>query len=214
MQLPDRNSIPVHVIDDDPAVRDSLRWLLESEGLTVLLYPDADTFLESLTLETTGCVLLDVRLPGMSGVDLMEKLAESEATLKVIMISGHADVTDAVRSMKAGAIDFVEKPFPREVLLSRVHQTLEACERQQSEDIQIRSICERLDSLTPRESTVMKMVVRGMLNKQIATELGLSQKTVEVHRAHVMQKMHATSLAELVRMSVAIEELQLAEAVA
>ncbi|MEM0913501.1 MAG: response regulator transcription factor [Planctomycetota bacterium] len=195
----------VYVIDDDEAVLDSLRWLIESIRLPVKTYATAAAFLAELARDAPGCVVADVRLPGMSGLDLQDRLNEMGVTLPVIVITGHGDVPMAIRAMKAGAFDFLEKPFSDEVLLDRVRAALrlEASERRSAEHFQ--AVAEKRASLTPRERQVMDLVVQGKLNKQIASELELSHKTIEVHRAHVMEKMAARSLAELVRMAVMLE---------
>ncbi|MEM1208174.1 MAG: response regulator transcription factor [Planctomycetota bacterium] len=195
----------VFVIDDDEAVLDSLRWLIESIRLPVRTYPTAAAFLAELPRDAPGCVVVDVRLPGMSGLDLQDRLNELELNLPVVVITGHGDVPMAIRAMKAGAFDFLEKPFSDEVLLDRVRAALQrdALDRRSAEHH--RAVAERRAQLTPRERQVMDLVVQGKLNKQIASELELSHKTIEVHRAHVMEKMAARSLAELVRMAVLLE---------
>jgi len=195
-----------YIIDDDKAVRDSLQWLIESVGLNVKTYETAQSFLEDVDHNAAGCIVLDVRLPGMSGLDLLEHMERININLPTIMITGHGDVPVAVRAMKAGAVDFIEKPFSDQVLLDRVREALTRDKENRRNAAEMGEIQIRLAKLTPRERQVMKLVVQGMLNKQIATELGLSHKTIEVHRAHVMEKMGATSLAELVRMVVACEE--------
>lgn len=191
----------VYVVDDDKAVRESLRWLLESVGLRVALYASADAFLTSYTPQMAGCLVVDVRLPGMSGLDLQQTLTHRGVRLPVIVITGHGDVPVAVRAMKAGAIDFIEKPFSDQTLLDRVRYGLELDARQRTQESEELRLRQRLSRLTPREREVMHMVVRGKLNKQIASDLGLSHKTIEVHRAHVMEKMEADSVAMLVRMA-------------
>ncbi len=195
-----------YIIDDDKAVRDSLQWLIESVGLQVRTYETAQHFLEEVDHNAAGCLVLDVRLPGMSGLDLLEHMEKIGISLPTIMITGHGDVPVAVRAMKAGAVDFIEKPFSDQVLLDRVRDALERNKSNRRNAAEMTEIQLRLAKLTPRERQVMRLVVQGKLNKQIATELGLSHKTIEVHRAHVMEKMGAASLAELVRMVVACEE--------
>ncbi len=192
----------VHVIDDDAAVRDSLRLLIESVGLRAKAYESAAEFLETCAPDAAGCILLDVRMPGMSGLELQERLNSRGATMPIILITGHGDVSMAVRAMKAGALDFIEKPFSDQVLLDRVHLALEKDARQRAQQVIETEIEQRFALLSPRERTVMSMVVSGMSNKAIAADLGLSQKTVEVHRAHVMSKVNADSLAELVQMAI------------
>ncbi|MFI4861612.1 MAG: response regulator transcription factor [Phycisphaerales bacterium JB063] len=199
------NQQTVYVVDDDAAVRDSLQWLLESVGLSVKSYGSANAFLAEADQSCRGCLVVDLRLPGLSGLDLMDQLNNKSIQLPTIMITGHGDVTAAVRAMKAGAIDFIEKPFNDEILLDRVRAALAMDIEQFASVEHLREIAGRAERLTPREVQVMGLVVQGKLNKQIATELGLSHKTIEVHRAHVMEKMQAGSLAELVRMSVALE---------
>jgi len=192
----------VFVVDDDRAMRDSLRWLLESVGLSVRTYATAAEFLGDYDATRPGCLVLDVRMPGMSGLDLQAELTRRGAGLPTIVVTGHAEVPMAVRAVKAGAIDFIEKPFSDQLLLDRVRQALEI-DRQ---DREVRGRREearrRLESLTAREREVLGLVVAGRANKEIAATLGLSTKTVEVHRAHVMSKMEAESLAELIRVAI------------
>lgn len=199
----------VYVIDDDEAVRASLRWLLEGADLPVRAFATAPAFLADLAAATTrptGCALVDLRLPGMSGLELLEQLSARSTGLPVIMITGHGDVAAAVRAMKFGAFDFIEKPFDEHYLLERVKEALQADARQLRVTTDVDTLHERLNRLSGRERQVLELIVHGWLNKQIAAELGLSQKTVEVHRAHVMDKMQAGSFAELVRMAVALEQ--------
>lgn len=197
----------VYVVDDDKAVRDSLRWLIESGGVRVETFASAREFLDRCDAgEVQGCLVADVRLPGISGLDLQENLRQRGLYLPTIVITGHGDVPLAVRAMKAGALDFIEKPFSDQVLLDRIREALSTDERYRELAAQREEIVERYERLSRREREVMQLVVRGRLNKQIAAELGLSHKTIEVHRAHAMEKMEGDSLAELVRMAVVLEE--------
>ena len=198
----------VFVIDDDPAVRESLQWLIESVGLNVETYSTAQGFLDAFDRDRPGCLVLDVRMPGISGLDLQDQLASQQVRIPVIIITGHADVPMAVRAMKAGVVDFIEKPFSDELLLDRIRAALELDARIRVNQSHRTEVEAYFAQLTPREREVMSMVVAGKSNKQIAAELRLSQKTVEVHRAHVMQKMHAESLAELVQMAVTLGVVQ------
>lgn len=188
----------VFVVDDEQVVRDSLRWLLESVGLPVRAYPTAADFLRDYDTTQPGCLVLDVRMPGMSGLDLQEELARRGAELPTIVITAHAEVPMAVRAVKAGALDFIQKPFSDQLLLDRVRQALEI-DRQDREARQRREDARRrLATLTTRERDVLERIVAGRSNKEAAAALGLSIKTIEVHRAHVMQKMEVDSVAELV----------------
>jgi two-component system response regulator FixJ len=192
----------VFVVDDDRAMRDSLRWLLESIGLSVRTYPTAADFLQEYDASQSGCLVLDVRMPGMSGLDLQAELMRRGGGLPTIVVTGHAEVPMAVRAVKAGAVDFIEKPFSDQLLLDRVRQALEI-DRQDREVRRRREEAQRrLGGLTAREREVLGLVVAGKANKEIAADLGLSPKTVEVHRAHVMTKMNVESLAELIRVAI------------
>jgi two-component system, LuxR family, response regulator FixJ len=194
----------VFVVDDDPATRDSLRWLLQSVGLRVQTLATAEEFLSTYEAGQAGCLVLDVRMPGMSGLNLQETLVARDITLPVIIITGYAEVPTAVRALKTGAIDFIEKPFNDDVLLDRVRQAIEV-DRQARAAHDQRTLAERrFAQLTPREREVMQLVVAGKANKVIAGELGLSPKTVEVHRASVMSKMDADSVADLVRLAMLV----------
>jgi FixJ family two-component response regulator len=195
----------VAIVDDDKAVRDSLQWLVESVGLKACTYESAQAFFQDLEREDFGCAVLDIRLPGMSGLEVQDRLNEQGQAVPTIIITGHADVPVAIRAMKAGAIDFVEKPFSNQMLLDRIRDALELEDAHRSRARQVEQIEYRMRRLTPREHEVMQLVVRGRLNKQVAADLGLSHKTIEVHRAHVMEKMEAESLADLVRMATAVE---------
>lgn len=199
----------VYVVDDDEAVRNSLQWMLEAAELEVRTFATPQAFLEHLdALEEppVGCALIDLRLPSMSGLELQAALQQRAIHLPVIMITGHGDVPVAVRAMQAGAMDFIEKPFDDHYLLERVRAGLRNCRDQRQAELDHAELQRRVQRLSPRERQVMGLVVNGWLNKQIASELGLSHKTVEVHRAHVMEKMRAGSFAELVRMAVALEQ--------
>ena len=189
----------VYVVDDDPAMRDSLRWLLESVDFQVHVFESATAFLEQYEGHRPACLVLDVRMPGMSGLDLQDELVRRDVTIPMIMISAHGDVPVAVRALKTGAIDFIEKPFSDQLLLDRVRQALEKDQKASQTDEAKEAIRARTETLTPREKEVMELVVAGNPNKAVASKLGLSQKTVEIHRARVMSKMSAGSLAELVR---------------
>jgi two-component system, LuxR family, response regulator FixJ len=192
----------VFVVDDDRAMRDSLRWLLESIGLSVRTYATAADFLSDHDPAQPGCLVLDVRMPGMSGLDLQTELAKRGSELPTIVVTGHAEVAMAVRAVKAGALDFIEKPFSDQLLLDRVRQALEI--DRQSREVRVRreDARRRLASLSAREREVLTLVAAGKANKEIAAALRLSPKTVEVHRAHVMSKMAVDSLAELIRVAI------------
>jgi len=198
----------VHVVDDDQAVRESLRWLLASAGLDVRLYERGPDLLASVRADgegAPGCALVDVRLPEMDGLAVQEGLRAAAPHLPVIVITGHGDVATAVRAMRAGARDFIEKPIHEDQLMRAVREALRAAAApaQPTEDLPL--LQQRYRHLSPREREVMRRVVQGLLNKQAANELGVSPKTVELHRANAMQKMGATSFAELVRMAVTLE---------
>jgi len=193
----------VFIVDDDEAMRESMTWLIESVGLKVQTYASADEFLQSYYPGRAGCLLLDVRMPGMSGLELQKHLKDQQVAVPVIMITGHGDVPMAVRAMKAGAIDFIEKPFNDEQLLESIRTALAIDDTRRDEQSFKAEVASRLAHLTPRESEVMEMVTAGKSNKEIANLLNVSAKTVEAHRAKVMEKMQAGSLAELVRLVVA-----------
>jgi RNA polymerase sigma factor (sigma-70 family) len=200
MREPMNREPTVFVVDDDQAMRNSLKWLIESVGMRVETYASADDFMRHYYPGRAGCLLLDVRMPGMSGLDLQDHLARESIRIPVIIITGHGDVPMAVRAMKSGAVDFIEKPFNDELLLDSIRNALAADLEQRSHQAERAEIATRLAQLTPREYEVMEKVAAGMSNKQIALDLGVSSKTVEAHRARVMEKMEADSLAELVRM--------------
>lgn len=190
----------VFVVDDDRAVRDSIQWLVESIGVDVETFDSPKRFLETCKPDRPGCLLLDVRMPDMSGVQLQEILRKRGFTLPVIVITGYGEVTTAVRAMKQGAVDFVEKPFNDQALVELIQKCIERDAVDRETFAQRAQIRGRLALLTPREREVMDRVVAGKSNKEIAKQLDISLKTVEVHRSRVMQKMQAHSLAELVQM--------------
>lgn len=189
----------VYVVDDDEAVRQSLEWLLSSVGLKVHTFDSAQAFLKAFQPTCPCCLLTDVRMPGMSGLDLQQKLHADNICLPVILITGHGDVQMAVRAMKDGAYDFIEKPFNDQVILDLVHRALEDCSTQHAAYTREQGVQDRIDSLTPREREVLDLIVTGDTNKAIAYKLDISDKTVEVHRSRVMEKLAARSLADLVR---------------
>ena len=196
------NRPTVFVVDDDQAMRNSLKWLIESVSMQVETYDSANAFIHSYYPGRSGCLLLDVRMPGMSGLELQEYLRFNQIAIPVIIITGHGDVPMAVRAMKAGAVDFIEKPFNDELLLESIRHAMALDVKQRDMQSQRAEIATRLARLTPREHEVMVMVTNGKANKEIASNLGVSSKTVEAHRARVMEKMEADSLADLVRMAI------------
>ena len=194
----------VHVIDDDEALRDSLTFLLRAAGLEAKSHASAGVFLDSLPCAGMGCIISDVRMPGLSGIDLLRRLKELGIGVPVIVVTGHGDVPLAVEAMKFGAVDFLEKPFDDEVLLASVRSAMQLHageSRRQTERAEIEG---RLAALSPRERDVLNGLVAGSGNKQIAFDLGISPRTVEIYRANLMEKMKAGSLSELVRMALII----------
>lgn len=190
----------VHVIDDDVDVRQSLAFLLSTAGLAVRVHDSAVAFLKALPDAQQGCVLTDIRMPEMDGLELQRRLLEMKAGFPVIVMTGHGDVPMAVEAMKAGAVDFIEKPFDDETLLSAIRSALDSHARNRERDERVVAIRKRLEALSAREREVLRGLAAGKANKVIAYDLGISARTVEVYRANVMTKMQADSLSELVRM--------------
>jgi FixJ family two-component response regulator len=187
-------------VDDDPAMRESLSFLVGSVGLEVECFANARDFLDRYDDRRDGCLVLDVRMPGMSGLELQERLADRGVQLPIVMITGFGDVPMAVRALKRGAMDFIEKPFTDQDLLDRIHEAIEEDRKRRNERAHKTEIEARIGRLTPRERQVMSCVLAGKPNKVIAGELGLSPKTIEVHRARMMDKMQVSSLAELLQL--------------
>ncbi len=201
----------VHVVDDDEAVRESLAFLLRTANLEVKTYESAQAFLDSIGAPASGglsgCIVTDVRMPGLSGLELLQQLRRNQIQLPVIVITGHGDIQLAVEAMKSGAVDFLEKPFDDERVLEAVQSALASHSQARSQAGGRSEIAERLASLSQRERQVLEGLVAGQPNKTIAHDLGISPRTVEVYRANVMTKMQAGSLSELVRMALTVEQL-------
>jgi len=194
------NSPTIFVVDDDEAVRDSLGLLMESVGLDVETFASCQAFLDAYTEECTGCLLLDIRMPGMSGIRLQTELMDRKSSLPIIFITGHGDIPMAVEAIKCGAADFIPKPFRDQELLDRIDKVLNEDLKSRGHKQENKTINQCIATLTQRESEVMRLMVDGKANKVIAIELHISQRTIETHRARVMEKMQATSFAHLVSM--------------
>jgi len=200
----DNQDFCIYIIDDDKGMRDSLTWLVKSVGYQACAFENAESFLNNIPDNKLGCIITDIRMPGLSGLALYKKLQKIQFQLPVIIITGHGDISIAVNALKDGVFDFVEKPFSDEVILESIRLAVQYCEHQQEQHSIHNMLCARFASLTSREEEVMHKIVAGMSNKQIAAALNISIKTVEVHRSRVMDKMQAGSLAALVRMSLKI----------
>ncbi len=195
--------LTVHVVDDDAAIRDALRLLLKSSGMRVETHASAEQFLGACRPPVSGCLLVDVRMPGMSGLELQEALAARGIRLPVIVITGHGDVAMAVRAMKAGAVDFIEKPFDNAALLECLRNALARAANAHQHEMKSAEVAAHLALLTQREREVMQLLIAGKSNKVIAADLAISARTVEVHRARIMEKLKARSLADVVRIALA-----------
>jgi RNA polymerase sigma factor (sigma-70 family) len=193
----------VYIVDDDQAIRHAMELLMRSVGLEYEIFHSGDDFLKDYTNDRAGCLVLDIRMPGLGGLELQEKLNELGSTLPIIFITGHGDVPMAVEAMQKGAVDFIQKPFRDQELLDRISEAVKTDQERRSAREEKAEVRERIGKLTNREHQVLDLVVTGKPNKVIAYELGVSQRTVEIHRARVMEKMQAKSLADLVRMHLA-----------
>jgi len=202
------DSSVVYIVDDDQAIRHAMGLLLKSVHRDHKVFSSADEFLEFYSGEDggcdDGCLVLDIRMPGLGGLELQQKLTELNSSLPIIFITGHGDIPMAVDAMQKGAFDFIQKPFRDQELLDRISEALSAARELQTERKEKQDVQQRVDSLTKREHEVLDLVVTGKPNKIVAHELGVSQRTIEIHRARVMEKMHAKSLAELVRMHMTV----------
>jgi RNA polymerase sigma factor (sigma-70 family) len=200
MKAMESSNPKVYIVDDDEAVRESLSLLLESVGQDNQTYPGANEFLTEFNSAMAGCLVLDIRMPSMTGLELQRQLNQLHSKLPIIFVTGHGDVPMAVEAMQHGAVDFIQKPYRDQDLLDKINLALSMNEEQRDTHKELQTIRGRLSSLTPREREVLDMMVEGFANKVIAIELGISQRTVEIHRARVMEKMKTHSLAQLVRM--------------
>ena len=200
----DQDTQQVFVIDDDADVRDALKWLLESVGLTVGTYESALDFIDRYPHDISGCIVMDVRMPGLSGINAQKKLADLDIDLPIIMISAHGNVDMAVTALTQGALTFIEKPFDDQILIDHVHTALEKDRIRVTRKSSHTRMQNRYDSLTRREKQVMGLIVKGLSNQDAADELGINRKTIEGHRAHMMTKMKVDSLAELVQIAIAL----------
>jgi len=204
MSIKKKSTSTVYIVDDDQAIRHAMELLMRSVGLNYEIFPSASDFLANHTNDRAGCLVLDIRMPGIGGLELQEKLNDSGSTLPIIFITGHGDVPMAVDAMQKGAVDFIQKPFRDQELLDRINEALETDLERRTARQEKAEVLEKIGKLTNREREVFDLVVTGKPNKVIAYELGVSQRTIEIHRARVMEKMAARSLAELVRMHLAI----------
>jgi len=202
--MPDKAT--VFLIDDDQAVRDAIRLLLETSGFTVQAFASALEFLNSSVVGQPGCLVLDVRMPGLSGLDLQKRLQAQGLRIPIIFITGHGDVPMAIRAMKAGAFDFIEKPFQGQTLLARIEEALAVDGQERCRQAQRTDAAARLALLSPREREVLERVADGQYNKVIASELGISLSTVEIHRKRVMEKLEAESLSDLIRLLTLLQD--------
>jgi two-component system response regulator FixJ len=196
----------IFVVDDDTAVLDSLKLLLDLAGFKVETFASAQAFLDAWQDGRPGCLVSDIRMPGMDGLELQQELMRRGAQLPVIFITGHGDVQKAVKALKDGASDFIEKPFEEETLTSAIQAALKGAQPQQRQRQEVAGLAARLQTLTPREREVMDLVAEGNSNKSVALKLGISARTVEIHRARMMEKMKAANLSELVRMAIKLKE--------
>ncbi|MEE4184502.1 MAG: response regulator transcription factor [Gammaproteobacteria bacterium] len=196
----------VYIVDDDEAVRRSLQLLLKTVNIDAVCFASGDEFIARFDAAMQGCIVLDIRMPGLSGLEVQKQLKAHGNTMPIVFITGHGDVPMAVEAMQQGAFDFVQKPFREQELMDRVSNALSHSQELQQEETLRRDVAERYASLTPREKDVMACVVKGQANKVIAMDRDVSQRTIEIHRARVMEKMQVKSLAELVRMSLLLGE--------
>ncbi len=199
-EAPELQSI-VFVVDDDPAMRNALTNLFRSVGLRAEVFGSAPELLQSKLPDVASCLVLDIRLPGLSGLDFQTELAKANIRMPVIFVTGHGDIPMTVRAMKAGAVDFLTKPFRDQDMLDAVARAIERDRKRRENERIVSDVQARFESLTPREREVLALVTAGLMNKQIATEIGLAEITVKIHRGHIMKKMGARSLADLVRMA-------------
>lgn len=196
----------VFVVDDDEAMRDSIHWLLESVSLPARMFVSASEFLNSCDLGQAGCILLDVRMPGMSGMDLLEHLKANDVLQPVIIITGHGDVPMAVRALKHGAFDFIQKPFNSQELLDRVNAALKLDRENRQRNCAMESLRSHFEALTGREREIMELVVAGDSSKIIGKKLGISSRTVDIHRSNIMKKLNIRNIAELVQSRLALDD--------
>ncbi|MGR9053378.1 MAG: response regulator transcription factor [Gammaproteobacteria bacterium] len=197
----------VYIVDDEYSVRDSLQLLLESIGLTVMSFDSADAFLAGYTSEQPGCLILDVLMPGITGIELQGVMAENGIHLPIVFISGHGDVTTSSKAFRGGAADFFEKPFDNQALIKRIREVLTEDVWNWEKNKRKMELRERFENLTPREQEVLKLIVKSYSNKEAAKALGISHRTIDVHRAHIMEKMQAESLSDLIVMALTCEYL-------
>lgn len=195
------NDPVIAIVDDDPSVREGLESLIRSVGWRAETFASAQEFLDRARAEAASCLILDLQLPGLSGLDLQKRMAEVELEIPIVFLTGHGNIPVSVKAMKAGAVEFLTKPFEEQELLKAIQEAIERDRRTRRQHAETRELRARYESLTPREQQVMRQVVSGLLNKQIAAELNITEYTVKIHRGRVMGKMQADSLADLVRMA-------------